>query len=68
MSQSIGELALLVAAVMAGSFAAFPHVLLTWGVLYPNFTMKALEAYQRKHNLGVGGVTRETLQAMGIEQ
>jgi lipoprotein len=30
--------------------------------------MKALEAYQRKHNLGVGGVTRETLQAMGIEQ
>ena len=37
------------------------------GALGPG-TMKALEAYQRKHNLGVGGVTRETLQAMGIEQ
>ena len=35
-------LALLVAAVMAGSFAAFPHVLLTWGVLYPNFLSVAL--------------------------
>ena len=37
------------------------------GALGPG-TMKALEAYQRKHNLGVGGVTRETLQSMGIEQ
>ena len=37
------------------------------GALGPG-TMKALEAYQHKHNLGVGGVTRETLQSMGIEQ
>ena len=35
-------LALLVAAVMAGSFSAFPILLLNWGVLYPNFLSVAL--------------------------
>ena len=35
-------LALLTAAVLAGSFTAFPFVLLSWGVLYPNFLSIAL--------------------------
>lgn len=35
-------LALLTAAVMTGSFAAFPFLLLNWGVLYPNFLSVAL--------------------------
>ena len=35
-------LALLTAAVLAGSFTAFPSLLLTWGVLYPNFLSIAL--------------------------
>ena len=34
--------ALLVTAVMSGSFTAFPFVLLSWGVLYPNFLAIAL--------------------------
>lgn len=33
---------LILAAVFAASFTAFPYLLLTWGVLYPNFLSTAL--------------------------
>lgn len=37
------------------------------GALGPS-TTRALEQYQRDHDLGVGGVTMETLQSLGISQ
>ena len=37
------------------------------GTLGPT-TMRALEKYQREHNLGIGGVTQETLRSLGISR
>ncbi|MBR1376024.1 MAG: peptidoglycan-binding protein [Cardiobacteriaceae bacterium] len=31
-------------------------------------TMRALEKYQREHNLGIGGVTQETLRSLGVSR
>lgn len=31
-------------------------------------TLRAIEKYQKDHNLGVGGLTKETLDSLGIEQ